>query len=190
MKIEKNKMVAFNYTLKDEKGKQLDTSFGADPLQYYHGHGFLIAGLEKELEGKEEGQKFSCTIKAKDGYGEYDPRLVASVPRDRFDTDQEIEVGMDFQVDTPAGPTFVKVKEVQKDTIVVDANHDLAGKDLFFDIEIVSVKEPTEEEKLQFESISAMQGGCGGCGGGCGNTECGGCGGTGECPEGKCKDKQ
>lgn len=189
MKIEKDKVVAFHYTLKDKDGNQLDSSVGAEPLEYYHGHGFIIAGLERELEGKEKGQKFSCKIEARDAYGIYEERLVASIPRDRFDTDQEIQIGMTFQVDTPAGPTFVRVIEVEKDFIKVDANHELAGKDLFFDIEVTEVREPSEEEKNQFENFTNGCGGCGGGCGGCGNEDCGGCGGTGECPEGKCKDK-
>lgn len=182
MKIEKNKVVSIHYTLKDDDGKTLDSSVGMEPLTYYHGNGFLISGLENELEGKSKGDKLNVAIQPKDGYGEYDERLVAKVPRERFETTEEIEIGMQFQVQTPAGPTIVRVIEVGKNEIKIDGNHELAGKVLHFDVEVLDVHEPSEEEKAQFESM--LQGGCGGCGGCGGNCdgECGGdCGGDGNC---------
>ena len=170
MKIENDKWVQIHYTLKNDAGEQLDSSVGNEPLGYVHGRGYLIPGLEAQLEGKAPGDKFSCTIQPKDGYGERDERLVAELPKDRFETDDQIEVGMQFQVMTPAGPTIVTVIEVNGDRIKIDGNHEMAGKVLNFDIEVVEVRDTTEEELAQLES------GCGGCGGG----GCGGCGG-GEC---------
>lgn len=184
MEITKDKYAAFHYTLKDVNGVELDSSAGTEPLGYVHGRGYLIPGLEAQLEGKKAGDKFSCTIQPKDGYGERDERLVAELPRDRFDTDVEIETGMQFQVMTPAGPTIVTVIEVNGDRIKIDGNHEMAGKVLNFDIEVVEVRDTTEEELAQLES------GCGGCGGGCG-----GCGGEGcnseACGEGcgNCENK-
>lgn len=181
MKIEQNKVVKIHYTLKDKDGKVLDSSVERDPLQYVHGHGYLISGLEKELEGKEPGAKFSTQIAPKDGYGEYDEKLVIEVPRDQFDSSVEIEVGMQFQADSPMGPSIVTVKKVADDKITIDANHELAGKDLFFDVEVVEVRDLTEEEVKQ---MTAPRGGCSGsCGscGGCGSSggDCGSCGGGG-----------
>lgn len=184
MEITKDKFAAFHYTLKDVNGVELDSSAETEPLGYVHGRGYLIPGLEAQLEGKKAGDKFSCTIQPKDGYGERDERLVAELPRDRFDTDVEIETGMQFQVMTPAGPTIVTVIEVNGDRIKIDGNHEMAGKVLNFDIEVVEVRDTTEEELAQLES------GCGGCGGGCG-----GCGGEGcnseACGEGcgNCENK-
>ena len=158
MVITKDKFAAFNYTLKDSEGNQIDSSFGLEPLGYVHGRGYLIPGLEAQLEGKSKGDKFSCVIQPKDAYGERDERLVAKVTRDRFETDEKIELGMQFQVQTPAGPTIVTV---------VDINDDL----------IVEVRDTTPEEIEQLEARSC--GGCGGCGGSCGGceNECGeGCG--------------
>lgn len=179
MVITKDKFAAFNYVLKDENGVELDSSAGTDPLGYVHGRGYLIPGLEAQLEGKAAGDKFSCTIQPKDGYGERDERLVAELPKDRFDTDVEIEVGMQFQVMTPAGPTIVTVIEVNGDRVKIDGNHEMAGKVLNFDIEVVEVRDTTEEELAQLESgCGGNCGGCGGCGGGdCGEGDCGnGCG--------------
>lgn len=185
MKITKDKWVTIHYTLKNDSGTVIDSSVGQEPLGYLHGNGYLISGLEAQLEGKEPGVKFSTDIAPKDGYGEYDEALRMDVPRERFETDQDIEIGMMFQVMTPGGPSLVRVVEVGKDTVKIDANHELAGKTLHFDVEVVEVREPTEEE------LNPSCGcGCGGGCGGCGEEDCEGCGGTGECPNGKCKDKE
>ena len=109
MKIAKDKWVAIHYTLKDDDGKELDTSVGGAPLGYVHGRGYLIPGLEKELEEKEVGNKFTAVIPAKDAYGEYDQQLVMELDRDRFEYDGEIELGMQFQAMTPQGPSIVRV---------------------------------------------------------------------------------
>lgn len=166
MKITKDKWAVIHYTLKDDDGNVLDTSVGTEPLGYLHGNGYLISGLEAELEGKQAGDKLHADIQPKDAYGEYDEALKMDVPRDRFDTDQEIELGMMFQVMTPQGPSIVRVVEISKDNIKIDANHELAGKTLHFDVEIVEVREPTEEDLAPK---------CGGCGGNCGG-DCGECG--------------
>ena len=170
MKIEKNKWVTIHYTLKDDDGKQLDSSVGGEPLGYLHGNGYLIFGLENELEGKNPGDKFSAVIQPKDGYGEYDSRLIIDIPRDQF------EVGMQFQVMTQMGPSIVKVVEVNGDKIKIDGNHELAGKNLHFDVEVVDVRDATEEE---LNPRGCGGGGCGGCGGSCG--DCGGGCGDGGC---------
>jgi len=94
MKIEADKFVAIHYTLKDDNGTELDSSVGGAPLGYVHGHGYLIVGLENELLGKEPGDKFSAVIAPKDGYGEYDSRLVADVPVEV----EEYDTAIDFIV--------------------------------------------------------------------------------------------
>ena len=175
MKIEKNKVVSIHYTLTDDDGNKIDSSVGLEPLTYYHGNGYLIPGLENELEGKSAGEKLNVTVQPADGYGIYDERLVSSIPRERFEIDGEITVGMQFQVQTPGGAAIVRVVEVGDKEIKIDGNHELAGKVLHFDVEIVDVHEPSQEEKMQYESIlaSGCGGGCGGCGGNCGG-DCGG----------------
>lgn len=183
MIISKDKVVLINYTLKDKDGKILDSSVGAEPLEYIHGNGYLIAGLERELEGKSEGEKFSCVIQPEDGYGFRDEARVFSISRDRFEDGITIEVGMMFQVQTAEGLSIVSVVDVDGDKITVDGNHSLAGQVLYFDVEIVSVREPTENELTRL-SLQNSIGGCGGCGG-CGGGGCGGCGGgCGSCGEG------
>ena len=184
MVIEKDKMVAIHYTLKDDNGVEIDSSAGGNPLAYIHGNGYLIPGLEKELEGKSAGDKFKAVIQPEEGYGVYDERLIATLSRERFDLPGDIEIGMQFQVSTPAGPTIVRVTKVEGDNITIDGNHELAGKVLHFDVEVVEVRELSEEEKQQM-----LSGGWGcGCGGGCGGNcdgDCGGdCGGDCNCDGG------
>ena len=85
MKIEKDKLVQIHYTLTNKEGKELDSSRTVgQPLEYIHGHRYLIQGLEDQLEGKEQGDKFIAEVKAADAYGEYDERLVIDIPREQF----------------------------------------------------------------------------------------------------------
>ena len=176
MKAEKNAYVTINYTLNDDEGDLIDTSVGKAPLEYIHGNNFILPKLEELIEGKEPGYKFSAVLEPKDGYGERDERLVAKVPLENFDTQVELEVGMQFQAGTPAGPQIVKITKIDGNEITVDANHELAGVRLHFDIEVLDVRNATQEE------LDALNSGC--CGGGCGG--CVGCGGEGGCDNGDC----
>lgn len=180
MNIEPKKMVKIHYTLKDIDGNVIDTSEGNEPLEFVHGVGMLIPGLEKLLTGKPCGEKFHAEIEPAEGYGEYDENLVMEVPRSNFDADMPIEVGQTFQADTATGPFLVHVTAVSDDKVTVDGNHELAGKKLFFDVEIVDVRDATAEELEPFEYSGGCGGGCGSCGGcgdgGCGSGSCGGCG--------------
>ncbi|MBQ2552368.1 MAG: peptidylprolyl isomerase [Treponema sp.] len=168
MQITKNALVTINYTLKGDDGNLIDTSVGAEPLIYLHGQNFLLPKLEEYLEGKSAGEKITAVLPPEDGYGIYDERMVAKIPRENFETAEEILVGTKFQADTPEGPAIVTVTEVGDDVITVDANHELAGKTLHFDVEVLDVREASQEEIQQMTTGC----GCGGCGGGCGE----GCG--------------
>lgn len=177
MKITQNKMVSIHYTLKDDNGNELDSSIGREPLTYLHGNGYLIVGLENALEGKDVGEKISTVIQPKDGYGEYDPQLIIEVDRNQFDFDGEIKIGMKFQVMTAQGLSLVTVKEINGDKIKIDGNHELTGKVLHFDVEVVEIREPTEEELNPHYGCGGCSGNCGNCGGDCdgecdGNCDC------------------
>lgn len=189
MKVEKDKIVAIEYSLKDEDGNVIDSSANSgSPLEYLHGHGNLIPGLENILEGRIPGEEFSAVIPPEDGYGEINPQLIAEVPRNQFDIDGEIKIGMKFYAQSNAGPVMVRVSKISDDKITIDGNHELAGKTLYFDVEVKSVSEASAE---QIEAGSVYIGGCGGgcscgsgCGGSCGDSEscsggcgCGNCGG-------------
>lgn len=177
MQIAKDLMVSIDYKLFDDEGTQLDGS-GDQPLQYIHGNGILIPGLEAMLEGKEPGSTFRAVIKPEEAYGVYNESLVVKVPRNQFDDGQPVEVGMKFQATTQDGQVcLVRVTEISDDTVTVDANHELAGKQLTFDIDVKDVREATEEELAGLGGCGCgCGGGCGGCGGDCGEGDCG-CGG-------------
>ncbi len=177
MVIAKDRMVSIDYTLKDKDGKIIDSSKDSDALEYLHGYGNLIKGLEKELEGKTEGDTFSVVIPPAEAYGEYNKELVLNVPKEQFDTDVEIEPGMQFQANMAGGGQIVTVTAVTEKEVTVDANHPLAGQTLYFDVKVVAVREATPEELMP---RSSGCGGCSGCSGGCGSScgsSCGsGCG--------------
>ncbi|EKO3439547.1 peptidylprolyl isomerase [Vibrio fluvialis] len=146
MKIEKNVVVSLAYQVKLEDGIVVDQSTVEAPLDYLHGHNNLIIGLERELEGKVAGDKFTATIAPEDAYGEHSDALVQRVPADVFQGVDQIEVGMRFLADTDQGPIPVEITEVDGDEVVVDGNHMLAGHTLTFECEVVALREGTEDE--------------------------------------------
>ena len=145
MTVENGKVVSFHYTLTNAQGDVLDQS-QEHPMPYLHGAGNIIPGLEKELAGKKVGDKLTVNVPAAEAYGEYHEQLVNDVPREAFQGVDQIEPGMQFQANTPEGVQVITVKAVNGETVTVDANHPLAGQDLNFVVEIVKVREATEEE--------------------------------------------
>ncbi|HIQ39698.1 MAG TPA: peptidylprolyl isomerase [Sulfurivirga caldicuralii] len=145
MQVEKDKVVSIEYTLKDADGHVIDASNGK-PLAYLHGHGQIIPGLEKALEGKTVGDQLTVTVPAAEAYGERVEQLVQQVPRQLFQGIETIEVGMRFEAQSEQGTHSVEVTKVDGDTITVDGNHPLAGKDLTFEVEIVAIRDATPDE--------------------------------------------
>lgn len=144
--IANDTVVQFNYTLTNNKGETLDQSQG-EPLAYLHGHGNIIPGLERELEGKQAGDKLTVTVAPADAYGEYMAEAVQEVPRSNFQGVDTIEKGMQFQSQTDDGHVMlVTVKDANDEIVVVDGNHPLAGQTLTFDVEIVDVRKASDEE--------------------------------------------
>lgn len=146
MKIADETVVSFHFTLKNDKGKQLETSEGNEPLVYLHGSSAIVPGLEEALEGRSKGDKFQVTLPPEKAYGERDERLVQTVPRNQFPQDQDLKVGMQFQVNSQGGPMLLTVMGVTSDNVTVDGNPELAGQSLRFDIEVTDVRKATEEE--------------------------------------------
>ena len=146
MPIAQNSVVTIHYTLKDDAGEVIDSSREGDPIAYLHGHGNLVPGLERELQGKGSGDKVSVSVSAADGYGEYDKKLVQQVPRRAMQGVGKITLGMRLHAQTPEGPRAVTVTRIVGDMVTIDANHPLAGKNLNFDVEITDVRDATEEE--------------------------------------------
>ncbi len=146
MKVIENAVVVIDYTLKDNDGEVIDSSEGAGPLAYLHGAGNIIPGLEDALLGKEAGDEVQASIEPKDAYGERVEDMKQEVPKELFGGIDKIEVGMQFQSETDAGPVMVTVVEMGDEMITVDGNHPLAGVHLNFDVTIREVREASEEE--------------------------------------------
>ncbi len=147
MQIAKDKVVAIDYTLKDDDGSVLDTSEGKEPLAYLHGSGNIIPGLEKALEGKAQGDEVNVQVPPEEAYGERRDDLQQVVPRNMFQGVDELQVGMQFQAQSEAGEQIVTIAAIEGDDVTVDANHPMAGVPLNFEVKVVEVREATDEEK-------------------------------------------
>ena len=145
--IGNNVVASIHYTLTNNSGEVLDSSEGAEPLAYLHGAGNIIPGLENALVGKTAGSSLQVNIAPADAYGELQPELVQVVPREAFQGVDEIEPGMAFEAQDPQGQARrIIVKSVEGDEVTIDANHPLAGVELNFDVQVVDVRDASEEE--------------------------------------------
>jgi FKBP-type peptidyl-prolyl cis-trans isomerase SlyD len=145
MKIENDRVVHFHYTVSEQGQEPLETSEGRDPLAILIGHGNIIPGLEKAMEGREAGEKFEVDVAAADAYGVRQDGLTQRVPKKYF-KDTRLEPGMQAVLPTNFGPRAVTIQKVGMSVVDVDLNHPMAGKDLHFAIEIVEVREASAEE--------------------------------------------
>ena len=145
MKIEKDRVVRFHYAVAEQGAEPTESSHGREPLAILAGHGNIIPGLEKAMEGREAGDKFAVDVPAAEAYGEKREGLTQRVPKKHFG-DQRLEPGMQVVLNTNFGPRAVTIEKVGMSVVDVDLNHPMAGKDLHFDIEVVDVREATAEE--------------------------------------------
>ncbi|HRX70796.1 MAG: peptidylprolyl isomerase [Gammaproteobacteria bacterium] len=146
MKATQDRVVSLHYTLTDDHGLLLDSSRGRDPLAYLHGHGHIIQGLESALEGCEAGFSGSVRVPPADAYGEYDPQGVFEAPRDQFPPGEDIQAGMRVQAEGPQGIVNFTVLSANDQGVMLDANHPLAGKTLNFEVEVLEVRQATDQE--------------------------------------------
>ena len=146
MEIAADAVVLIHYTLKDDSGKVLDSSAGGEPLAYIQGHGNLVPGLEKALEGKRQGSLVAVTLPPADGYGARDEALVQRVPKRSLQGSGEIRKGMQFRAPTDDGMRLFTVTAIVGDMVTLDGNHPLADQTLHFDVEVVGVRGATAEE--------------------------------------------
>lgn len=147
MTVTKDSVVGIEYTLADDNNQTLDSSAGARPLEYLHGHNNIIPGLEKELSGKAVGDEFTATVPPAEAYGERQDNLVVEVKRAQFPDDVDLKAGMQFEAGDANGSRIVTVTAINGDSVTVDANHPLAGENLHFSVKVVSIREATDEEK-------------------------------------------
>jgi FKBP-type peptidyl-prolyl cis-trans isomerase 2 len=140
--VKENNTVKVNYTGKLSDGQIFDSSEGKKPLEFTLGQGQLIPGFEKGLIDMKLNEKKTITISKEEAYGEVNDDLKLEVKRTELPQDMTPEVGMGLVSKSPDGQERnLLVVEVNEESIVVDGNHPLAGKDLIFDLEVVAIKD-------------------------------------------------
>lgn len=140
--------VSLEYTLTLEDQTVIDTNVGKDPLVYTHGSREIIPGLEKQLIGLKVGDTKSVEVAPAEGYGEVDPNRVQEVPKENV-PEEAWGVGKKLQGRGPdGGMMFAEVTEVKENTVIVDLNHPLAGKTLFFAVKVLNI-EAAEAQKVE-----------------------------------------
>ncbi|RJS91411.1 peptidylprolyl isomerase [Salinisphaera sp. Q1T1-3] len=146
MQAQRDNVVSIHYVLRDNDGEVIDQSAEGQPLSYLHGHDNIVPGLEKAIEGHDEGAEVQTTVEPEEGYGPYREELVQKVNREAFQGVDELAPGMSFRAESDAGPMIVTIKEVDGDEVTVDGNHVLAGQTLNFTVNIAGVREASATE--------------------------------------------
>ncbi len=147
--IQPNARVVLEYTLRDEKGEVLDSSDAEDgePIVYVHGYGMLVPGLEAALVGLEKGASKDVTVEPAEGFGDRDDELVLEIDKTDFPDPKNVTMGDEVVAESPDGDEVpMRVIEVKDETVVVDANHPLAGVTLRYSVKVKEIAEATEEE--------------------------------------------
>lgn len=154
MTIKNNTVVSLHYRLQEdnESGDLVEETFGSDPLVFLFGAGQMIPEFERQLEGKQPGDKFSFGIESSEAYGEVNPEAIVTLPKETFVVDgklaEELLVpGKMIPMSDDRGNRMTGiVKEVTNDGVVIDFNHPMAGQNLYFSVEVDSVREASKEE--------------------------------------------
>ncbi|TXH77226.1 MAG: peptidylprolyl isomerase [Lysobacteraceae bacterium] len=145
MKIEKDRVVRFHYSVSEVGQPASESSKGGDPLTILIGHGQIIPGLENAMQDREAGDSFAVDVPAAEAYGERREGLTQRIPKKHFG-EQRLIPGMQVLLQTNFGPRAVTIEKVGMSVVDVDLNHPMAGKDLHFEIEVVDVREASAEE--------------------------------------------
>ena len=147
MPVEKNSIVSFHYSLSQIGGEALEQTDSQQPAVYLHGHGNILPAMEEAFTGRENGDKFSIELTADQAYGKPNDSMKGRVPiKHLLNAPKRLTPGMRVQINSERGPIDARVLKVGKFNVDVDANHPLAGMDLQFDIEIVEIRQASEEE--------------------------------------------
>ncbi|HJW16013.1 MAG TPA: peptidylprolyl isomerase [Flavisolibacter sp.] len=141
--VQNGDKIKVHYHGKLRSGETFDSSDGREPLEFTVGSGQVIKGFDEGVKGMKVGDKKTVEIHVTDAYGEKQQEMMIEFPKDQFPADMNPEVGMQLMMSNGSGQQFpVTVAEVKEGSVVLDANHPLAGQDLVFDLELVSI-EPT-----------------------------------------------
>ncbi len=140
MTAKKGDIVKVHYTGKLRSGDQFDSSAGRSPLEFKVGAGQMIPGFDQAIPGMNVGEKKTINISPTDAYGEKNNEAIIEFPKANIPADMKLEPGMKLQLRNETGqPIPVVVTDVKDETVILDANHELAGKELVFDIELVEI---------------------------------------------------
>lgn len=144
--IAAKKVVAIHYTLTSGEGEELDSSAGGEPLAYLHGADNIVPGLERQLEGKKVGDKIEAVVPPEEGYGEHSGMSPQPVPRAAFEG-AEPQEGMPLVLEDDEGNEMqFWISEIQDEVVLLTPDHPLAGVTLCFAVEVVEIRDATDEE--------------------------------------------
>ncbi|MGE5251459.1 MAG: FKBP-type peptidyl-prolyl cis-trans isomerase [Bacteroidota bacterium] len=144
--VQDGRVVSMDYTLWVD-GQVVDSSEGSEPLEFLAGRGNIISGLESRMMGMKIGESQDVDVRAADAYGEYDEEAIMDVARKEFPKDMPVEPGTELSVRDDSGQSrYARIETVGPETVRLNFNHPLAGKDLRFNVKIVGLREPTAEE--------------------------------------------
>ena len=144
--VQNDVVVSMEYTLRVDN-EVIDSSIGQEPLEFLAGHGNIISGLEREMIGMKVGDSKDVIVTPADGYGEYDEEAFMDVPRGEFPQDMPVEEGLELTVRDDSGQArYARVDNVEDETVRLNFNHPLAGDELHFNVKVVGLRAPTEEE--------------------------------------------
>ena len=139
-------VISVEYTLRVD-GKVIDSSSEGEPLEYLHGAGNIIPGLERELEGMSVGGSRSVVVAPADGYGELDEEAYIEAPKSEFPKDMPLEPGVEMELTGPDGhPMYARIDRLEGENVVLNMNHPLAGAELHFEVKVIRVRDATGEE--------------------------------------------
>lgn len=146
--VDQDVVVSIDYVLTLSSSEEVDRSDPGEPLEYLHGRGQIIPGLEKELGGLFVGDQKTVAVPPSGGYGEFDPEEYVTLPRDAFPSDMEMEEGERIFLRDSSDDSEVEayVVKIDSDAVKLDLNHPLAGETLHFDVTIVGLRPATGEE--------------------------------------------
>ena len=138
--VQNGDKVKVHYHGKLRNGETFDSSQGREPLEFTVGGGQVIKGFDDGVKGMQVGDKRTVEIGVGDAYGEKNEDMIIEFPKAQFPPDMNPEAGMQLMMNNGQGQQFpVVIKEVGEETVLLDANHPLAGEDLIFDIELVEI---------------------------------------------------
>ena len=140
MAVENGEKVTFHFTLTVDE-KVIQTSEGKEPMSYTQGSGQIIPGLAAEIESLNEGEEKTIKVSSENAYGKVNQDAFKELPKSSLPEGLVPEADMMLQINTPEGQTIpARISEVKEESIVIDMNHPLAGKDLQFDVKVVSIE--------------------------------------------------